>query len=463
MAKKNLHVKRCHTQLQPVAGFDAAASPTAAENPVGQATGSFDALLLRRARVAADQSAARAESASRSPQLQTARRPPEVDVLGPGNGIDHLLADFHLAGPKSAPAADNRNILLSEMRSLSTSPVAGTSSSVGPAAAQLPLSPLSIFAAFPSLSGAANGSRSPLAATTTTSPLSPGLTGSSALVGQTAFAGTTPRATTVLDQNPPCNTVYVGNLSSNTSEEELRRMFSVCPGYKRMSFKVKANGPLCFVEFEDVGFATQGATSPAPGSFLSADVLRFFYFLSFFGLKLLFVMGGAAPGSLAKAARLPVVDLGEGRHPAVILQKPTGRAGAETDVERIHEQDVPERSGRPRERAGGDQFFSVPRPRLHNERAVAVRAPRKLDQHAERAHRRQQPRLRFVVVGGRRGARERDGPGSRRAGGQRRRCRQVAGVGNVAGVRSSKRGGAVTAAATPHGHTKPRQRRRRRK
>ncbi|CAG8642849.1 2781_t:CDS:2 [Acaulospora morrowiae] len=59
------------------------------------------------------------------------------------------------------------------------------------------------------------------------------------------------------DQNPPCNTLYVGNLPMNTSEDELKQMFSRCPGYKRMCFRTKQNGPMCFVEFEDVHYATQ--------------------------------------------------------------------------------------------------------------------------------------------------------------------------------------------------------------
>ncbi|KAF9897976.1 hypothetical protein BX616_004672 [Lobosporangium transversale] len=59
------------------------------------------------------------------------------------------------------------------------------------------------------------------------------------------------------DQNPPCNTLYVGNLPMNTSEDELRTMFSRCMGYRRMCFRTKANGPMCFVEFENVEYATQ--------------------------------------------------------------------------------------------------------------------------------------------------------------------------------------------------------------
>ncbi|KAI0012074.1 hypothetical protein F4779DRAFT_626183 [Xylariaceae sp. FL0662B] len=59
------------------------------------------------------------------------------------------------------------------------------------------------------------------------------------------------------DQNPPCNTLYVGNLPIDTSEEELKAMFSKQRGYKRLCFRTKQNGPMCFVEFEDISFATK--------------------------------------------------------------------------------------------------------------------------------------------------------------------------------------------------------------
>lgn len=59
------------------------------------------------------------------------------------------------------------------------------------------------------------------------------------------------------DQNPPCNTLYVGNLPIDTSEEELKAMFSKQRGYKRLCFRTKHNGPMCFVEFEDISFATK--------------------------------------------------------------------------------------------------------------------------------------------------------------------------------------------------------------
>ncbi|GAB7359784.1 hypothetical protein MBLNU230_g6954t1 [Neophaeotheca triangularis] len=59
------------------------------------------------------------------------------------------------------------------------------------------------------------------------------------------------------DQNPPCNTLYVGNLPIDTSEDELKALFSKQRGYRRLCFRTKQNGPMCFVEFEDVSFATK--------------------------------------------------------------------------------------------------------------------------------------------------------------------------------------------------------------
>lgn len=58
-------------------------------------------------------------------------------------------------------------------------------------------------------------------------------------------------------ENPPCNTLYVGNLPPNASEMELRAIFCIVQGFRRLSFKPKLGGsPMCFVEFEDVPAAT---------------------------------------------------------------------------------------------------------------------------------------------------------------------------------------------------------------
>ncbi|MCJ1445344.1 MAG: cell cycle RNA binding protein whi3 [Stictis urceolatum] len=62
------------------------------------------------------------------------------------------------------------------------------------------------------------------------------------------------------DQNPPCNTLYVGNLPMDTNEDELKAIFSKQRGYKRLCFRTKANGPMCFVEFDDIQTASKALT-----------------------------------------------------------------------------------------------------------------------------------------------------------------------------------------------------------
>ncbi|KAI0326721.1 hypothetical protein GY45DRAFT_1258428 [Cubamyces sp. BRFM 1775] len=68
------------------------------------------------------------------------------------------------------------------------------------------------------------------------------------------------------DHNPPINTLYVGNLPTSTSpggytlsflEDRLRDLFSKQPGYRKLCFRQKSNGPMCFVEFESVDYATK--------------------------------------------------------------------------------------------------------------------------------------------------------------------------------------------------------------
>ena len=72
------------------------------------------------------------------------------------------------------------------------------------------------------------------------------------------------------DQNPPCNTLYVGNLPPDATEAELRALFLPQKGFRRLSFRTKNqssagpssatshnHGPMCFVEFEDVAHATR--------------------------------------------------------------------------------------------------------------------------------------------------------------------------------------------------------------
>lgn len=66
-----------------------------------------------------------------------------------------------------------------------------------------------------------------------------------------------------IDANPPGNTLFVGNLpasinappASTQLEEALYKIFSQKKGFRQMSFRVKSTGPMCFVEFDDVGCA----------------------------------------------------------------------------------------------------------------------------------------------------------------------------------------------------------------
>jgi len=99
----------------------------------------------------------------------------------------------------------------------------------------------------------------PVAAPGLTSPMSPNGWPSSAVNRYPAFPISHPPANPA-DQNPPCNTLYVGNLPAQTSEDELKTMFVRQRGYKRMCFRTKPQGPMCFVEFEDTHYATKALT-----------------------------------------------------------------------------------------------------------------------------------------------------------------------------------------------------------
>ncbi|KAK8914134.1 hypothetical protein KSP39_PZI023960 [Platanthera zijinensis] len=71
--------------------------------------------------------------------------------------------------------------------------------------------------------------------------------------------------------NPPCNTLFVGNLAENVVEDDLRGLFSIQPGYKQMKVLRHERNTVCFIEFEDVAAAVavhinlQGAVLPSTG------------------------------------------------------------------------------------------------------------------------------------------------------------------------------------------------------
>ena len=108
--------------------------------------------------------------------------------------------------------------------------------------------------------------------TNATSPTSPYLDPSLPLPSPTSRSFS-------IDANPPGNTLFVGNLpgsitsapASTQLEEALRRLFSQKKGFRQMSFRVKSSGPMCFVEFDDVGCAGR-ALGEANGDTLDGTV-----------------------------------------------------------------------------------------------------------------------------------------------------------------------------------------------
>lgn len=75
----------------------------------------------------------------------------------------------------------------------------------------------------------------------------------------------------IVGENFPCNTLYVGNLPPSAQEEELRALFRNCLGYRRLSFRPKSSGPMCFVEFEDIACAT-AAMETLYGTMISCSI-----------------------------------------------------------------------------------------------------------------------------------------------------------------------------------------------
>lgn len=63
--------------------------------------------------------------------------------------------------------------------------------------------------------------------------------------------------TTSAYPNPPGNTLYIGPLPTDTSDDDIMALFSRQPGYKKHCLRPKQNDTFCFVEFEDIFFATQ--------------------------------------------------------------------------------------------------------------------------------------------------------------------------------------------------------------
>lgn len=129
------------------------------------------------------------------------------------------------------------------------------------------------------------------------------------------------------DHNPPCNTLYVGNLPMDASEDELRRLFASQRGYRRMCFRTKPNGPMCFVEFDDITCATK-ALKDLYGFTLSNSKkggIRLSFSKNPLGVRATPQPGQGPAGSLAGVNGMPThTTNGSGVNPPPGLRMPPG-------------------------------------------------------------------------------------------------------------------------------------------
>ncbi|KAJ8653565.1 hypothetical protein O0I10_010805 [Lichtheimia ornata] len=271
MAKKNLHTKR-GLSIDPYHPLASSSTSTSKRYSISNI-------------VPTTPSHASAYEAFHSvpPALPSDRHPPNPDfypdLLSPG-GTTHVFPDAMFAGGGGSNTTMNGSggdLFLSRFNHRMSSkgsidedrfmPPPTVSSSTGAGAPPpppppptsflqtLPEEPMTALPESCSLDARLNGLSISTSTTTSNGGLpSPGIT--SPTFRSFAIPPSMATAAAAADQHPPCNTLYVGNLPHNTNEEELRAMFSQCIGYQRLCFSNKHNGPMCFVEFDDVACAT---------------------------------------------------------------------------------------------------------------------------------------------------------------------------------------------------------------
>lgn len=103
-----------------------------------------------------------------------------------------------------------------------------------------------------------------------------------------------------IKDNPPCNTLFVGNLGENTNEGELRGIFSGQPGFRQMKVLRQGRSTVCFIEFADVNSAIAVHNNMQGAIVTSSDRggMRLQYSKNPFGRKKEFMSNsdGGAPG-----------------------------------------------------------------------------------------------------------------------------------------------------------------------
>ncbi|KAH8920462.1 hypothetical protein BT69DRAFT_1222805 [Atractiella rhizophila] len=146
------------------------------------------------------------------------------------------------------------------------------------------------------------------------------------------------------DNNPPISTLYIGlpsvlpstsgPQSAQALEDSLRNLFSHCPGYRRLSFRQKANNNICHVEFDSVEHASR-TKDALQGNTLGGLVktgIRISYSKNPLGIR----SGSLSNGSVSPGAMSPTglgpTDLslasftatsGQGRRPSESLFSPS--------------------------------------------------------------------------------------------------------------------------------------------
>ncbi|GFR49169.1 hypothetical protein Agub_g11191 [Astrephomene gubernaculifera] len=73
------------------------------------------------------------------------------------------------------------------------------------------------------------------------------------------------------DDNPPCNTLFVGNLADTVDENELRNLFSGSPGFRQIKLMRGPKATLGFVEFDDVPTAMAAHAAQQGAVLASSD------------------------------------------------------------------------------------------------------------------------------------------------------------------------------------------------
>jgi hypothetical protein len=110
------------------------------------------------------------------------------------------------------------------------------------------------------------------------------------------------------DENPPCNTLFVGNLGDSVTEVDLHQALGEIPGFRQLKLVRSGRNFTCFVEFADIALASaargrlHGSTIPGCGR----GGIRVQFSKNPFGKKRAGWEGGAGAMALPHGTMLPL-------------------------------------------------------------------------------------------------------------------------------------------------------------